>query len=57
MSRFTGYYRGWDRCECGATLVKVGDRLRHRAGVAKIHAVVMKIKGGMPPRQAFQEAK
>ena len=48
MSKFQGYYAGWDKCTgCGMRLVKVGDSLRHRRGWAKIHSLVVRKKMGI----------
>ena len=41
MKLFQGYYAGWDRCECGLRLVKVGASLRHRQGHLPLHRRVL----------------
>jgi len=42
MAKFAGYYQGWDKCECGARLTKVGEGLRHRSGGAVRHQLVVR---------------
>ncbi|MAH51027.1 hypothetical protein CMI37_34745 [Candidatus Pacearchaeota archaeon] len=42
--KFTGYFSGWNRCECGATLLlnKKQGLLKHRTGGEKRHEIVMR---------------
>lgn len=42
--KFTGYGPKWNVCECGQTLLKVGDVLRHRPNRLKAHHLVMRKK-------------
>ena len=42
--KFTGYGPKWNVCECGQTLLKVGDVLKHRPNRLKAHRLVMKKK-------------
>jgi hypothetical protein len=44
MKKFTGFYAGWNRCECGQTLLKVGNALKHRPSMLRLHNLVMEKK-------------
>ena len=40
--KFQGYYRGWNKChDCGGTLVKFGDTLKHKPNFKRIHDLVV----------------
>jgi len=40
--KFQGYYQGWNRCvECGGTLNKVGETLRHKPNAKRLHDLVV----------------
>ena len=41
MKKFTGFYAGWNRCQCGQTLIKVGKTLRHRPKMKRLHNLVI----------------
>ncbi|ANS03527.1 hypothetical protein [uncultured Mediterranean phage uvDeep-CGR2-KM21-C338] len=45
MTKFQGYYLGWNRCaECGQPLRLVGNSLRHLRGALKGHRLVVRKK-------------
>jgi transcriptional antiterminator Rof (Rho-off) len=47
MKKFNGFYKGWDRCECGLKLKRTkGDNLVHLHGKysQKSHDLVMRKK-------------
>jgi len=40
--KFTGYFSGWNRCECGQTLLLTKQNvLRHRVGAKVRHDLVL----------------
>jgi len=41
--KFTGYFKGWNRCECGQTLLlnKKQGVLKHRSGGVAKHGLVL----------------
>jgi len=39
--KFQGFYQNWNRCQCGATLNKIGDSLRHRPHQKRLHDLVV----------------
>jgi hypothetical protein len=41
--KFTGYFSGWNRCECGQTLLLTKQNvLRHRVGAKVRHDLVLR---------------